>query len=186
MKQSISILAGLFFLFLTQLSFAQQPTGVMSGSTEKFQKSIFVEGFGNGILISANYDMRLKRGRRDGLGVRGGIGGGSLEGTSTNGDYVDFSMVTFPLGVNYLVGRRRSFFEAGVGVTPIYVNADALLIDGDFYSGTGWGVTGFLNVGYRFQPIRNGVMFRLDWTPAFNAAGFSGGFFGASLGFSFK
>lgn len=159
---------------------------VAQDAPAKFSKNIFVEGLGNGVLISVNYDMRLKKGVPNGLGVRGGIGGGSLEGTSQDGDYIDLSMITIPLGVNYLIGSKRSFFEAGLGITPIYVNANTVILEGDLYSGTGWGVLGFLNLGYRFQPIRRGVMFRADWTPAFGKPGFFGRYFGLSLGIGFK
>ncbi len=152
----------------------------------KFHKNVFVEVLGNGLLVSANYDMRLKRGIQDGLGFRVGVGGGRIEGTTNDGDYLDASLLTIPLSVNYLVGKRRSAFEAGIGVTPVFVNADLAIIDDEITYGKGWGAIGFLNLGYRFQPIRNGVMFRADWTPVIYSEGFSPGFFGVSLGFGFK
>lgn len=152
----------------------------------KFRKNVFVEGLGNGLLISANYDMRFKRGASDGLGFRVGIGGGSVEGYTSNNDYINGNVMTFPLSVNYLAGKRRSYFEAGLGITPVFVNADLAIFEDEIYSGKGWGAAGFINVGYRFQPIRNGVMFRLDWTPAITSEGFFPGFFGASLDYSFQ
>ena len=89
--------------------------------------------------------------------------------------------------VNYLVGAKRSAFEAGIGITPMYASLD-------IYSPTkpeladhnGWGASGFLNLGYRFQPLNNGFVFRANWTPAFNSTGFSPSWFGLSLGYGFK
>ncbi|MCC7504644.1 MAG: hypothetical protein IT259_05070 [Saprospiraceae bacterium] len=177
---------GIFLCLIFSAQLAQAQGAATAGeSPAKFRKNIFVEGLGNGLILSANYDMRLKRGVNDGLGFRAGIGGGGLEGTASNGDYISANFITIPVSINYLVGKRRSFFEAGLGITPIYVNADLAVIDNEFYSGKGWGAAGFINMGYRFQPLRNNVMFRLDWTPAITSEGFFAGFFGVSLGYSF-
>ncbi len=176
-------------LFLFSGSLMAQNQEKLFGGDElsaKFRKNVFVEGLGNGLLISANFDMRFKRGASDGLGFRAGIGGGPIEGYTDNGDYIDGNLVTIPLSVNYLAGKRRSYFEAGAGITPVFANVDLAIFEGDIYSGKGWGAAGFLNLGYRFQPIRNGVMFRLDWTPVITSEGFFPGFFGASLGYSFQ
>jgi len=149
------------------------------------RKTIFVEGLGNGILISGNFDIRLKSDRNDGFGLRAGIGGGSMSGTDFNGNYANVGLLTFPLSVNYIVGNRRSGFESGLGITPLYVSATTST-SGEFFQGSGFGATGFLNIGYRFQPIKKGVMFRVNWAPAFGAQGFQSDWFGVSLGFSFK
>jgi len=34
-------------------------------------------------------------------------------------------------------------------------------INNDVISGSGFGVTGFLNAGYRYQPINKGLMFNV-------------------------
>lgn len=152
-----------------------------------YNKAIFVEALGNGMGISANYDMRVKRGVQDGLGFRAGIGGLSINGTDENGQSLDASILTFPLAVNYLIGKRRSAFEAGLGITPLY--ATAAIYDANnagITDAKGWGASGFVNLGYRFQPLKNGFVFRIDWTPAFNSTGFSPAWFGISAGIGFK
>jgi len=149
------------------------------------RKTVFLEIFGNGLIASGNFDLRLKPNQNDGLGLRAGVGGGSFLGYDDQGNSANVGIVTFPLAVNYLVGKRRSSFESGIGITPMYLTASGT-IDNNVVSGKGFGVTGFLNAGYRYQPINNGLMFHLKWTPAFNSSGFSPVFFGAGIGYSFK
>lgn len=155
--------------------------------TPNRNKAIFVEALGNGLGISANYDMRIKKGVQDGFGFRAGIGGLSLNGKDDNGQPTSVSTLTFPLAINYLIGERRSAFEAGLGITPLYVNAT---VDDTNSAGItnvkGWGSSGFINLGYRFQPLRNGFVFRFNWTPAFNSTGFFPAWLGISAGFGFK
>ncbi|RDV15293.1 hypothetical protein DXT99_09490 [Pontibacter diazotrophicus] len=176
----------LFFtvLFIAALHFQVRAQSETPG---RYNKAIFVEALGNGIGISANYDMRIKRGVQDGFGFRAGIGGLSANGTDTDGRSVDASIITFPLAVNYLIGERRSAFEAGLGITPIYANADVYDTNNTgITDAKGWGTSGFINLGYRFQPLKNGFVFRFDWTPAFNSTGFSPAWFGISAGIGFK
>ena len=87
----------------------------------KYSKAVFLELGGNGALFSANYEMRFKKGKQDGLGFRAGLGG-----------------------------------------------------------------IRFLNVGYRFQPIENGFLFKINWTPVISGGRFEPRWFGISLGYGFK
>jgi hypothetical protein len=149
-------------------------------------QAVYVEGLGSGILLSVNYDMRFRRGVQDGLGMRVGVGGASLSGTDGTGQTASIGIVTVPLMVNYLVGKRRSAFEVGAGLTPGYASA-RVTSSGTYQSAEGFGVfAGFLNVGYRLQPLRNGVVFRINWSPAINEYGFQPSWFGISLGYGFK
>ena len=129
--------------------------------------------------------MRLKPNQNDGWGLRAGIGGASLDGTDDLGNSASVDIISFPLAVNYLVGKKRSSFETGFGITPLYTAVDAK-IDNGLFSGDGLTVVGFLTAGYRFQPIKRGVAFRVAWTPAVSSGGFSPAWFGLSLGYSFK
>ncbi|MHA6249345.1 hypothetical protein ACXYMU_15495 [Pontibacter sp. CAU 1760] len=158
-----------------------------SAPVAKHNKIIFVEALGNGIGLSANFDMRFQKGTQEGFGFRAGLGGSYLGSANNDAENKAMGIVTLPLSVNYLVGENRSAFEAGLGITPMYARMDV-------YSPTkprladenGWGATGFLNLGYRFQPLGNGFVFRANWTPAFNSAGFSPSWFGLSVGYGFK
>jgi hypothetical protein len=149
------------------------------------RKTVFVEALGNGLTVSGNFDLRLKANQNDGLGLRAGIGGGSLSGTDDQGNSASIGIVTFPLAVNYLVGKKRSAFESGIGITPVYVSTSGR-IDNDAFSGSGLALSGFLNLGYRYQPVNNGFMGHIKWTPAITSTGFSPSWFGLGIGYSFK
>ncbi|GAB2789223.1 hypothetical protein GCM10027275_37730 [Rhabdobacter roseus] len=167
-----SFFFSLAFLALTISSYAQD------GGRNK---AIYVEGLGSGLLFSVNYDFRFKP-QQDGLGMRVGIGGGNLGGFDAN-----VGIVTVPVLANYLVGTRRVAFEAGAGITPIYVKASAAdLSTGDVVKADGLSAFGTLNAGLRLQPIRNGVVFRLTYTPIITGSGFLPLFLGVSLGYAFK
>ncbi len=149
------------------------------------RKTVFVEALGNGLTISGNFDLRLKANQNDGLGLRAGIGGGSLTGTDEQGNSALMGVVTFPLAVNYLVGKKRSAFESGIGITPILVTASGKIND-EAFSGSGLVLGGFLNLGYRYQPLNRGLMAHIKWTPGISSAGFSPYWYGLGLGYSFK
>ncbi len=153
----------------------------------KHNKAIFVEAFGNGIGVSANLDMRFKKGVQDGFGFRAGVGGLHLGNSDADAGPITSGLLTFPLSINYLIGENKSAFEAGVGITPIYARIDV-------YSPTkpklanenGWGSSGFLNLGYRYQPLEKGFVFRATWAPGFNSTGFHPSWLGLSVGYGFK
>ena len=176
------LLAALLISFLTP--------GFSQYSVEnKYRKAVFVEALGNGLLLSANYDMRLKKGVQDGLGIRVGMGGFSFDAFDTEGLIVDVGVISLPLEVNYMVGKKRTAFEAGIGTTLVYATAsvnDFTSPDNDLLTARGFGATGFLNIGFRAQPLNNGLIFRINWNPGFNSSGFYPTWFGMSLGYSFK
>jgi hypothetical protein len=139
----------------------------------KYRKSIFGELLGNGLITSVNYDTRFKPDRNDGFGLRVGIG------------YFP-SLFTLPMGINYIVGKRRSGFESGIGITPFY---DIQSVDERKFT-----TVALLTVGYRFQPIDNGFLFRVNGSIGYDKRKLvfpeSGGFIipwpGLSIGYSFK
>lgn len=157
-----------------------------SGDPGNFKKAIFVEAFGQGLQTSVNYDMRLKKGSQDGFGFRLGAGGIFTGTSDADAGPVAYGVLAFPFGLNYLIGEKKSSLEAGLGLTPHYAKTD-------IYSPTkprivndaGWSTNGYMNLGYRFQPMDNGFMFRLTWTPVINSTGFLAQNFGASAGYSF-
>jgi hypothetical protein len=168
-KLSLSLLA----LLLISQSFAQR------------RKTAFVELLGNGLIVSGNFEMRLKKDSNSGSGIRAGLGGGNVSGYDNNGNYVSVGLVTIPLGYNYLIGEKRSSFELGAGITPIIVSANGN-VNGDFFSGSGLTLTGVLNAGYRYQPLNSGFMGKITWTPLATNSGFYAAYFGIGLGYSFK
>ena len=145
----------------------------------KYSKAVFIELGGNGLLFSANYEMRFKKGEQDGIGIRAGIGG--ISGTDNIGNSV--GVLTLPLAINNIIGKRRSAFETGVGITPVIASVKGTSFTNDFKT---TGIVGFINIGYRFQPIKNGFLFKINWTPVISGGGFEPRWFGIALGYGFK
>lgn len=187
-------------IFIAVATFAQSENdNHMQPAFDGYHKNIFVEGLGAGLLGSINYDMRLQRGRIDGIGFRAGIGGFAGKVTvydenPTRGWYQDYGshilfgdeksengyVVTFPLEANYLIGKRRSYFIAGIGAIPLFVSVPSRNI-GKFGIGAG-----YLSLGYRFQPLRNGFMFQINWNPIISDGNISPNWLGISVGYGFK
>lgn len=142
-----------------------------------FRKSIFLEFSGTGIGFTGNFDMRFKPGQNDGFGFRAGIGSGYAY-FSEDEDVLN-RYLSLPLNLNYIIGKRRSGLEAGLGITPQFAFSQTT-------HGRQMPLQGFLNLGYRFQAIDKGVMFRTNWTPAISSDQIYARMFGLSLGYSFK
>ncbi|TAF47243.1 MAG: hypothetical protein EAZ64_00780 [Sphingobacteriales bacterium] len=104
MKNIIFIL---LLVFLISINAKAQP----NTPTVKRAQNVYVELLGQGIFLTANYDTRFAN-KRDGRGGRAGIGFISA-GSS--------AITTIPIGINYLIGKKSSFFEVGLGVTYILV-----------------------------------------------------------------
>lgn len=163
------------------------PLSAQSQGPARFSKAVFVEAFGLGIQASLNYDMRIIKGRQDGLGFRLGLGGTFTGSSDADAGPVASGIVHFPLGINYLVGKKQHAFEGGLGINPHYAKTD-------LYSPTkprlinenGWGNYGFVNLGYRFQPLNNGFVFRFNWTPLISGQAVVPAIFGISAGYGFK
>jgi hypothetical protein len=177
----------ILLVFLLSLSLLGQKKEAPTFNS--YHKNISFELLGSHFLTGVNFDMRLKKGQLDGIGFRAGIGGLSTNNIS-QGIPRRLGVVTFPLEFNHLVGKRRSSFVSGVGLLPIY--ATLAESEGGIYSGAiqaeGFGLAGgFVTFGYRFQPLRNGVMFQLNWNPLIlRGSGFNMGWFGFSIGLGFK
>lgn len=156
---------------------------------DKRHKNVYGEFLGSHILVGINYDMRLQKGRMDGIGFRAGVGGLSVSGYD-QGTELRVGLVTFPLEFNHLVGKKRSSLVTGIGLLPVYASfsADGELTDYEFIQQEGFAlVGGFLTMGYRFQPKKTGVMFQFIWNPmVLRGIGFRAGWIGLGLGMGFK
>ncbi len=100
-------------LITSNISFGQDK----NLSLDNRAQSVFVEVGGNGLLLSANYDTRFLR-RQNGLGARVGIG-------YLADPFGDADGLTFPLGLNYLFGKNRNYFELGAGATIYNLNGNS-------------------------------------------------------------
>lgn len=154
------------------------------------KNSLYLEIAGNGILYTVNYDRRFTNKISGRLGVmRAGAFG------------VSFTAV--PLTGSYLVGSGNHRFELGLGPQFLRVSVDASDAVSGVTGGTGnistsnssSGGLGFDEdattvaatgiIGYRYQPMNGGFVFRIGLTPTFApGAGFLP-WGGLSLGYSF-
>ncbi|MBI1929742.1 hypothetical protein HYR99_36520 [Candidatus Poribacteria bacterium] len=100
--------------------------------------SFYLEGGGNAIIVSINYD------RLFGESFAGRVGLGGFE-----------EAILVPITISYLLGSGAHKLELGTG----------LLFGSEGYeSGVIW--TGI--VGYRYQPKKRGSIFRVGFTPFFD------------------
>lgn len=130
--------------------------------------SLYVEGGGPGIA-SLNFDTRFSK-KQDGIGGRIGFGGFMVNGTGA---------VFIPAGITYLIGKdQKNYFEIGAGAT--YVNAGNNYTS-EFFSST----FGHINLGYRYQPKENGIIFRAAINPIFGEGFFWPYYGGLSVGYKF-
>lgn len=140
------------------------------GFSQSAAKSVFAEVGGPGIA-SLNFDTRFSK-KEDGLGMRVGFGGFSIEGTG---------VVFLPVGLNYLLGKDgKNYFELGAGVTPIIGTGEASTDNGPFET-----TFGHLNLGYRLQPAKAGFTFRASINPVFGKGFFWPYYGGVSFGYKF-
>ncbi len=77
-----------------------------SANTGKPSMAVYGEFGGSGLIFSGNFDMRFKG--HKGPGFRAGIGFFAAS---------DVSVVTFPLGLNTLIGNGPHYFELGASAT---------------------------------------------------------------------
>ena len=169
MKKNYTLLLVLSILCIFQKVEAQQTIDSGTGSAQ----NVFIELGGQGILFTANYDTRFSN-KRNGIGGRAGIGYLSIDG-----DHV----TTIPIGLNYLLGKGRSFFEVGLGATVLATGGsnDSFVFDENESN-----VVGTMSFSYRLQPTDSGFAFRAGLTPVFNQDFFIPYFFGLSLGYTFS
>lgn len=185
MKIFLIILTTTLFISSTNL-FCQEKDSIVFNT---YHKNIYFELLGATLNYGLNFDMRLEKGKMDGMGLRAGVGGISASGRSDGTD-ITLGLITFPLEFNYLMGKRSSSFITGVGLLPVYAtfSADGALTDYEFVSDDGFGFAGvFLNLGYRYQPKKNGIMFQASLnTLLLNGIGFKMFWFSLGLGYGFK
>ncbi|RYY95611.1 MAG: hypothetical protein EOO11_15440 [Chitinophagaceae bacterium] len=125
-------------------------------------QAAYLELLGPGLLNSLHYDTRLVAGRRDGWGVRAGIGYWKVPTISHYNDTLKQGLISIPLMVNYLVGSRRGFLELGLGIT-YFLTKPERAYEGpkDQYTVQELGmrlptVLGSFLLGYRHVPLKKG------------------------------
>ncbi|WP_209328837.1 hypothetical protein [Lunatimonas salinarum] len=173
------ILSTFVFLIWAEVSKAQQVP----------RQSIYLELGGAGLAYSVNYDFRFDKANQQSWGMRMGAGG-----WATRSDFSSESLLTIPVQVNRLFGKRKHFFEIGGGATFIHYRDRDTWNNSNFEwrnfnfildSGDTPAFMGTLNMGYRKVPENGGFTFRANLTPIFNHNGFWPLFAGISFGYAF-
>ena len=157
----------------------------MAQQAENTQKSMYLELFGASNIVGVNFDSRLKPnspwGYRVGLGYTYSKNYGLLSGSNS------IRGVDVPIEANYLLGKKRSKLELGLGVNLGYYKEkydtwdlkeigkeDGITYYESIYKGKDsrslWGYYCFGNIGYRYQPS-HGFQFRAGISPSFNLGG---------------
>ncbi len=157
--------------FLT--SNAQQP--ITDTVAINRAQSVYLEFFGPGLTLSANYNTRFAK-KRGGWGARIGTGGSADE---------DYSSFTIPMQINYLLGKSTKFFEIGGGATYIRYNNKEGNGGGYMPFADGTTIAGTTTFGYQSQPLRHGFNFRASFNMLFTDNLFMP-FGGISIGYTFK
>lgn len=133
-------------------------------------KAIYSEFLGPSATFGINYDARFDK-TNNGLGWRAGLGLFKIDGT----------ILTVPVGLNYLIGKRGSYLELGVGATYLYATTNVFFLENSVHEEliNSDGKVGFMvsevkpistvfgniTFGYRFQPLQGGFLFRLGFSP---------------------
>lgn len=118
------------------------------------KNAVYIEIGGNGLLYTLNYDYRLN----PDWAARAGI-------MYASGDGVSLTLV--PLTANYLYGTKHNL-EIGAGITYFAVSASG----DDEFMGIGASTVAFTtNVGYRYQSLDGGFVFRAGIAPIFTEFG---------------
>jgi len=171
-------------LFITTNSFAQKDYD--SSFSNGFRKSISVEFSGSHIHRGINYEMRLNRGRKDGLGFKVGVGGRTfrLRNILRDNNYI----VTIPLELNYITGKRKHALVTGLGVLTTFANDNYndLVFGGKRLKSNGFDSVGaYAVVGYRWQPKNKGLTWGFHANPFYVVDQGVEMKLGVNVGFSF-
>jgi opacity protein-like surface antigen len=85
----------------------------------KRRQVFFIEAGGVGYNISANYDMRFYKGRKDGAGLRVGVGYGQSKNQNLFGPST-FTRFTLPIELNYVADMKSDkwFTDFGIAYVP--------------------------------------------------------------------
>lgn len=166
MKKTLLSLAVVATTLMPSVLNAQSKNQV---SPTTFKKSLYCEVGTTGLGLTLNYDMRLTPGTNGGFGFNIGIGAAAT-------DAIFYS--SLPIGINYLLGERKNFFEVGLTVTPIYMNRSRDYSSYRHYDYDNpvpsrthehrFAATLNPLFGWRYQPPRKGVLFAVGLSPMFS------------------
>ena len=159
---------------LTLLVLAVAPAIFAQTASPYTQNAVYFEALGQGLLYSVNFDHRFG----ENIAIRAGVSSFTVQLFS------DISITTIPLMVEYLTGHGSSHLEIGLGIIPVHGTISSSFF-GTFEGSPGaWILLGTATLGYRYQPVKEGILFRIGLTPLFGG-GQAQIWGGASIGWAF-
>lgn len=120
---------------------------MLHGNDSYPHHAIYAELFGSGIFYSLNYEYRIA----PSFGIR--AGGGSINSKNDKRHFTNLLVMGM---FNPTVSGGGLEFGAGLIVVR---ERD---VDGSVKIGS----AGALSIGYRYQPVDHGILFRATWTPS--------------------
>jgi hypothetical protein len=152
-----------------------------------FQKSITFDITGKSITRGLKFDMRLKRGQRNGYGFKLGLARFTADGVESF-DNQTVSVFAAPIEVNYIFGKKRHGLVTGIGAIPTIASSSfKRSINGSTLKGESIDlVGGFFTIGYRFTPLKKGITVQVNHTPSFFKDEIRNTFTSISIGYAFK
>ncbi len=178
----------LLFALIVGILFSANAQGSNKASSfDGFQKSITFDITGKSITRGLKFDTRLKRGQRNGYGVKIGLATFSADSFESPGNQ-RVPVLATPIELNYIFGKKRHGLVTGVGAIPTFATSSfERSINGVTLQGNGVDlVGGFFTIGYRFTPLKKGVSVQINHTPTFFKNDIRNTFTGISIGYAFK
>jgi len=158
--------------------FSQSVVEKQSGEAYS-RNCIYLELLGTGLLYSINYEHRFAE------HWNGRVGFTRFSIPTIFEPEMDLGITGFPVLLNHLSGSNSHHFEIGAGVLVLKLNLTGREIWlGMNVNGHATKVIGAASIGYRYQPLKGGFLFRIGATPLIHPGGIkiSGGL---SLGAAF-
>ena len=192
-RDTITIEVGMVWKIVRVLD-PKKLSAFISNETEAkkgYSRAFFLELFGNGALYSVNFDSRFKKGRRDGMGYRFGLGYFAFTDT-ISGRKQTIRLSAIPFDINYLLGKKKNALELGVGATlfSLKLNGERYNTNNSDFIGLeafniqSNGLIGFVNIAYRYRTLDNGFMFKASFSPIIVPVFFP--LIGISVGYHFQ
>jgi hypothetical protein len=147
------------------------------------RNAIHLELAGPGVLYSVNFEHHFTAK----LSLRAGLSIWSIDSLDLILLQIkNFKFRSFPVMVNYLIGKKSSHLELGLGIQPVFMKGEFdvfYFIHADEQD-KGSGILGLSTIGYRYQKDEGGLIFRIGVNPVISSDGIYPAA-GLSLGYGF-
>ena len=156
----MKFILGLLFVLFVSISYAQDNAGNITiedgGNIIKERKNaVYIESFGNGILITSfNYE-RIVFSNKNQFAFRGGFGFTPL--SSRN-------LFSIPFEASVVFGKNAHHFEFGIGFTNYFTRMKNKSDTGDERGQSDYSIMLVPRIGYRLT-AKNRLLIRIGFTP---------------------